>query len=53
MECSNCFISYSPQWRNLNFKIYCNACAIHYKRNGMHRNTTVVAAKLLMSLSVK
>ena len=53
MECSNCFISSSSQWRTINCKIYCNACGIHYKRNGIHRNTTLVAAKLLMYLSVK
>jgi hypothetical protein len=46
MECKNCFIKYSPVWR----KGYCNACSVHYKKHGVHKNVEEIYAKILCSI---
>ena len=50
MECYNCFATSSPQWRNINEQIYCNACGIYFKRKKIHRDVVNVYAKILMNL---
>ena len=37
MKCLNCYASKTPQWRKINLRIYCNACAMHYKRLKTHK----------------
>ena len=35
--CKNCLVDYSPQWRKIKTLIYCNGCAIHFKRKNVHK----------------
>ena len=46
MNCINCFVDYSPTWRNG----YCNACGIHFKKYGVHRDHVKIYAKILCNL---
>ena len=45
-ECLNCFIKYSPMWRNG----YCNACSTYFKRHHVHKDVSIIYAKILMTL---
>ncbi len=47
MICGNCYTDYSPLWRHG----YCNACAIHYSKYGIHKDPVVIYAKVLMNIS--
>ncbi len=51
MKCTNCCVSKSSQWRKLDYKIYCNACCIYYKRWKHHRDTDMYYAQILLSLN--
>ena len=51
MECQNCFIHESPQWRKLNDVIYCNACCIYYKRWKRHKDMEKYYAQILLSIN--
>ena len=46
MECKNCYVNFSPIWRNG----YCNACGIHYKKYGIHKNVSEIYAKILINI---
>ena len=46
MECKNCFISFTSQWRYG----YCNACYTHYRRYGVHKKVEEIYAKILCSM---
>jgi len=47
MNCKNCYTDYTPMWRNG----YCNACALHYTRNGYYKDPVKIYAKVLMDIS--
>ena len=49
MECKNCFIKWTSQWRHG----HCNACATYFGRYGVHKNIDTVYAKILMDLKNK
>ena len=38
MACTDCCVKNSSQWRKIDKKIYCNACAVHFKRSGFHKD---------------
>ena len=46
MECSNCFIRWTSQWR----RGYCNACASYFSRHGVHKEIDTIYANILMDL---
>jgi hypothetical protein len=46
MNCINCFVDYSPIWRNG----YCNACGIYFKKHGVHKDHVKIYAKILCNL---
>jgi hypothetical protein len=50
MECANCFTAYTPSWRTIGQIKYCNACAIHYKKYGIHKNVPEYYAGILLKL---
>ena len=49
-SCENCFIKYSPQWRTIDKTIYCNECAIYFKRKNIHKDINVLCANILVSM---
>ena len=49
--CSNCFVDFSPQWRKIETLIYCNSCAIHFKRKHLHKIINHNYAKYLIDFS--
>ena len=50
MECANCYVKDSPQWRTLNDDIYCNACCIYHKRWKKHKEIEKIYAKILINI---
>ena len=46
MECSNCFIKWTSQWRHG----YCNACSCYFNRYGIHKDVNIIYAKILIDL---
>ena len=50
MECGNCFVDETPCWRKINDNVYCNACGLYLKKNKVHKDITLIYAKILMNL---
>lgn len=48
MECANCYVLDSPQWRKIKTVIY--ACCVHYKRWNKHKNVEELYAKILIDM---
>src|SRR5690606_4793328 len=40
-NCANCETRYTPMWRKVEGKIYCNKCALYYYRTGRPRPLTM------------
>jgi hypothetical protein len=51
MECANCFVTFTPQWRKLNGNIYCNSCACCYNRWKKFTPHEQIYAKILVGMS--
>ena len=51
MECENCFIDYSPQWRTIDKKCYCNSCGVRYFRWKSFKPVEEIYAKILINIS--
>ena len=51
MECSNCFIRFTPQWRKINGKNYCNSCGCSYYRWKKFTPVEEIYAKILVDMS--
>jgi hypothetical protein len=46
MNCSNCYVDFTSQWRNG----YCNACWIHYKKYNNFKDVSKIYAKILIDI---
>ena len=43
MECSNCYIKKTCQWRRgLNSSILCNACGVYFNRNKKNKKINIL-----------
>ena len=51
MECENCFVGFTPQWRKINGITYCNSCGCHFKRFKNLISPEKIYAKLLIDIS--
>jgi len=51
MNCNNCFTAFTPQWRSINNKTYCNSCACCYFRHKYFIPPEKIYAKVLMDMS--
>lgn len=45
VQCSNCTTIFTCLWREMESKVYCNACYVHYKKHNSHRPKTLKATK--------
>ncbi len=51
MECGNCFIAFTPKWRKINEKNYCNSCWCCYNRWKKFTPHEEIYAKILIDMS--
>jgi hypothetical protein len=46
MNCLNCYIDFTSQWRNG----YCNACWIHYKKYNKFKDVCEIYGRILIDI---